>query len=55
MWHRYRVELDPHVSGMGSGIRDKHGNELEFPAAFRLSRRDDRPRGIIRVCEEVLK
>ena len=27
MWHRYRVELYPHVPGLGigSGIRDKHG------------------------------
>jgi hypothetical protein len=36
MWHKYRVELYPHVPGLGvgSGIRDRHGNELEFPAAF---------------------
>lgn len=33
MWHRYRVELYPHVPGLGvgSGIRDKHGHEVEFP------------------------
>lgn len=51
MWHRYRVELYPHVPGLGvgSGIRDKHGNELEFPAAFRQSRRDGKPRGIIKL------
>jgi len=54
MWHHYRVELYPHVSGLSSGIRDQFGNELEFPAAFRLSRRDGRPRGIIKLCEEEL-
>jgi Family of unknown function (DUF6932) len=49
MWHKYRVELYPHVTGLPSGIRDQHGHELEFPAAFRQSRRDGRPRGIIKV------
>lgn len=51
MWHRYRVELYPHVPGLGvgSGIRDRHGNELEFPAAFRQSRRDGTPRGIVKI------
>jgi hypothetical protein len=51
MWHRYRVELYPHVPGLGlgSGIRDRHGHELEFPSAFRQSRRDGEPRGIIKI------
>lgn len=51
MWHRYRVELYPHVPGLGfgSGIRDKFGNELEFPSAFRQSRRDGKPRGIVKI------
>jgi hypothetical protein len=51
MWHRYRVELYPHVPGLGvgSGIRDKHGQELEFPSAFRQSRRDGKPRGIVKI------
>jgi hypothetical protein len=51
MWHRYRVELYPHVPGLGlgSGIRDKYGHELEFPSAFRQSRRDGRPRGIVKI------
>ncbi|GIK15164.1 MAG: hypothetical protein BroJett003_01280 [Planctomycetota bacterium] len=51
MWHRYRVELYPHVPGLGigTGIRDKHGNELEFPSAFRQSRRDGTPRGIVKL------
>jgi len=48
MWHQYRVELYPHV-GQLTGIRDKHGNELEFPAAFRQSRRDGQPKGIIKI------
>lgn len=51
MWHRYRVELYPHV-GQLSGFRDKYGNELEFPSAFRLSRRNGQPRGIIKIREE---
>ena len=48
MWHRYRVELYPHC-GQGSGITDQFGNELEFPAAFRRSRRDGKPRGIVKI------
>ena len=49
MWHRYRVELYPHVAGFLSGIRDPNGYELEFPSAFRQSRRDGKPRGIIKL------
>lgn len=48
MWHVYRVELYPHY-GQLSGIRDKYGHELEFPSAFRQSRRDGQPRGIIKI------
>jgi hypothetical protein len=48
MWHQYRVELYPHF-GQLSGIRDKYGNELEFPSAFRLSRRDGQPKGIVKL------
>lgn len=51
MWHIYRIELYPHV-GQLSGIRDKYGNELEFPSAFRLSRRNGQPRGIIKIRGE---
>jgi hypothetical protein len=51
MWHRDRVELYPRVPGLdlGSGIRDKYGHELEFPSAFRQSRRDGKPRGIVKI------
>jgi len=51
MWHQYRVELYPHVPGLGvgCGIHDKHGNELEFPSAFRQSRRDGAPKGIVKI------
>lgn len=49
MWHRYRVELYPHVPGLGSGIRDKHGNDLEFPAAFRQTRGSSEPKGIVKI------
>ena len=48
MWHRYRVELYPHF-GQGTGIRDQFGNELDFPSAFRISRRSDTPKGIIKI------
>jgi len=48
MWHQYRVELYPHY-GQLSGIRDESGNELEFPSAFRRSRRDGHPRGIVKI------
>jgi hypothetical protein len=48
MWHQYRVELYPHV-GQPSGIRDMHGHELEFPSAFRQSRRDGKPKGIVKI------
>lgn len=51
MWHTYRIELYPHIPGLGwgCGIRDKHGNELEFPSAFRQSRRNGAPKGIIKI------
>lgn len=49
MRHRYRVELYPHVAGFFGGIRDPQGNELEFPSAFRRSRRDGEARGIIKL------
>jgi hypothetical protein len=51
MWHQYRVELYPHVLGLGigCGIFDKHGQELEFPSAFRQCRRDGKPRGIVKI------
>jgi hypothetical protein len=39
MWHRYRVELYPHV-GQPSGIRDAHGSSLSFAVAFRRARYD---------------
>ncbi len=48
MWLVYRVELYPHF-GQLCGIADKWGNELEFPSAFRQSRRDGRPKGIIKI------
>jgi hypothetical protein len=48
MWHVYRIELYPHY-GQLCGIRDEHGHELEFPSAFRRSRRDGKPRGIVKI------
>ena len=51
MWHRYRVELYPHF-GQLSGIRDEHGSELEFPAAFRKSRISGMRKGIVKLLKE---
>ena len=48
MWHVYRVELYPHY-GQLCGIVDEQGHELEFPSAFRRSRRDGQPRGIVKI------
>lgn len=55
MWHKYRVELYPHVPGMGwgCGIRDKFGHELEFPSAFRQCRRDGAEKGIVKIRQGV--
>jgi hypothetical protein len=50
MWHRYRVELYPHVR-LPSGIPHEHGNDQEFPAAFRKSRRDHKPKGIVKIIK----
>lgn len=47
MWRQYRVELFPHW-GQSSGILDPHGHELDFPAAFRLSR-SGIPKGIVQI------
>ena len=48
MWHQYCVELYPHY-GQPCGIRDKYGHELEFPSAFRQSRCDCKPKGIVKI------
>lgn len=50
MWHRYRVELYPHF-GQLSGIQDKYGNDLEFPAAFRQQRVAGEQKGIIKIVK----
>jgi hypothetical protein len=47
MWHKYRVELFPHV-GQFTGILDAFGNELLFPSAFRQSR-DFKSKGIVKI------
>ena len=51
MWHAYRVELYPHYDQF-TGIIDEHGNPLTFPAAFRKRRRDDKPKGIVKIVPE---
>ena len=54
MWHIYRVELYPHANARttNSGIRDEHGNELQFPAAFRRERDTGRQKGIVKIIRE---
>jgi len=49
MWHRYRVELYPHFDGLLSGIKDKFGNELQFPSAFRQCRANGDQKGIVQI------
>jgi hypothetical protein len=51
MWVKYHVELYPHFGQGACGIKDKFGNELDFPAAFRISRRNDLPKGIVKARE----
>lgn len=46
MWHQYRVELWPNF-GQPFGIKDTAGNSLNFAQAFRLSRTNNQPKGII--------
>ena len=46
MWHQYRVELWPNF-GQPFGIKDVAGNSLNFSQAFRLSRTNNQPKGII--------
>jgi hypothetical protein len=46
MWHTYRVELWPNF-GQPFGIRDIAGNSLSFAQAFRISRTNNLPKGII--------
>lgn len=48
MWLFYQVELYPHLD-QGTGITDQHGNNLTFPSAFRQSRHNFTPKGIVRV------
>lgn len=48
MWHKYRVEIYPNT-GLPSGIVDGRGNSLRFDQAFRQSRFEDRPKGIIKL------
>lgn len=50
MWHRYRVELYPHV-GQPSGILDEYGNQQQFPAAFRKTRDSFLPKGIVKIIK----
>lgn len=50
MWLFYRIELYPHL-GDGSGIRDKEGNDLKFPSAFRQSRNNFKPKGIVKIIK----
>lgn len=50
MWHKYRVELYPH-HGQPSGIVDEHGNQQQFPAAFRKTRDTFLLKGIVKIVK----
>lgn len=52
MWHHYRVELYPHFAGLMSGITDPHGNELQYPSAFRQRRGDGLRKGIVKIVPQ---
>ncbi len=52
MWHPYRVKLYPHYPELLGGIGDQFGNNLPFPSAFRLSRREYKPKGTVKIVEE---
>ena len=52
MWLLYRVEFYPHINGWHSGITDEFGHELTFPSAFRQSRSNFKPKGIVKVLRE---
>jgi hypothetical protein len=51
MWIRYRVELYLHIEGLFSGIKDKFGNNMQFPSAFRQSRREFIEKGIVKIIQ----
>lgn len=48
MWHKYRVEIYPNT-GHPCGIIDGKGSSLRFDQAFRQSRFEDSPKGIIKL------
>jgi hypothetical protein len=50
MWLFYRVELYPHLN-QGTGIADKFGYDLKFPSAFRQSRSNFEPKGIVQIVQ----
>lgn len=52
MWHKYRVELYPHIVGLLTGIKDEHGHDLPFPAAFRRRRDTHEPKGIVKIISK---
>lgn len=53
LWTVGVSEIYPHFPGLSSGICDKLGNELEFPAAFRQCRRDSTPKGIVKLRRDI--
>lgn len=49
MWHRYRVELMPDFGQKLPEFRDRYGNELRYRDAFRLTKGDLHPKGVIKL------
>lgn len=50
MWHRYRVELFPHVVGLPDSIPNDAINAQDFPTFFRTTRSGE-PRGLVRIVQ----
>jgi hypothetical protein len=48
MWHRYHVELFPHIPGAFGGCDDR-GNAFELPAFFRMARSTGKHKGIVKL------
>jgi len=49
MWHKYRVELQANHGQSTTSFRDHYGRPLDYPSAFRRSKVNMKPKGIVRM------
>jgi len=49
MWHRYRVELMPDFGQAIPEFRDRYGNELRYRDAYRMTKGDMYPKGLVKI------